>query len=49
MKGFETNRPKPFMQLPRGECVPFDLVNHLPGAAVIVGCADGAMLAGVAA
>ena len=36
-------------QLPRGECVPFDLAKHLPGAAVIVGCVDGTLLAGVVA
>ena len=36
-------------QLPRGECVPFDLANHLPGAAVVVGCVDGTLLAGVVA
>ena len=38
-KGFETNRPKAF---------PFDLANHLPGAAVVAGCVDGTLLAGVA-
>ena len=36
-------------QLPRGKCVPFDLANHLPGAAVVAGCVDGNMLAGVLA
>ena len=36
-------------QLPRGECVPFDLANHLQGAAVIVSCVDGTLLAGVVA
>ena len=37
-------------QLPRGECLPFDLANHLPGAAaLIVGCVDGTLLAGVVA
>lgn len=29
--------------------VPFDLTNHLPGAAVIVGCVDGTLLAVVVA
>ena len=32
------------------ECVPFKLVNHLPGAAVVSGCvADGTLLGGIAA
>ena len=45
-KGLEINRPKAFNCL-RGECVPFDLANHLPGAAVAAGCVDGTLLAGV--
>ena len=36
-------------QLPRGECVPYDLANHLLGAAVVAGCVDGTLLAGVVA
>ena len=35
--------------MPRGECGPFDLANHLPGAAVVAGCVDGTLLAGVVA
>ena len=36
-------------QLPRGECVPYDLANHLLCAAVVAGCVDGTLLAGVEA
>ena len=36
-------------QLRRGECVPFDLAKHLPGAAVVAGCVNGTLLAGVVA
>ena len=41
--------PKAFNCLGRRDCGPFDLANHLPGAAVVVGCVDENMLAGVAA
>ena len=36
-------------QLPRGECVPYNLANLLLGAAVVAGCVDGTLLAGVEA
>ena len=36
-------------QFPRGKCVPYDLANHLLGAAVVAGCVDGTLLAGVEA
>ena len=36
-------------QLPKGECVPYDLANHLLGTAVVAGCVDGILVPGVVA
>ena len=46
---FKEKLTKSFQSLEgKFECAPFDLANHLLGAAVVAGCVDGTLLGGIA-